>query len=372
MKNLKEYLRAEYIEFFLANTPQITFEVTDACNLKCTYYGGSSTTDNCNADKAGKLFSPYMGGCHLIVPELINHIRGRKILPPFTNLKGVYMKYYFLVLCFVTSWVYSTAQQYGVPFCMTAIDKYKTLDSAYMKVSYKLTYIKDTTKTNDKYTDLETLLIGKHTSKYFSQQFVDYNKYIIKPLLKLRTEGVPSAKKGTLGIEIFKDYNSNKLTVTDLVTKMNQSFLYKEDFPQITWIILNEKQTISSYPCQKATTIFRGRKYEAWFTTNIPINNGPWKFGGLPGLILQISDTQNNFVFECTGIESLGVKEPIKFYNLEYKKLKREEYNQLVKRFHKNTIPYYKAIGIKVFDMDAGNGKEKTFQQLPFNPIEKD
>ncbi len=61
MKNIKEYLKPEDNEVPLANTPQITFEVTDACNLKCTYCGGSSTTDNCNADKAGKLFSPYMG-----------------------------------------------------------------------------------------------------------------------------------------------------------------------------------------------------------------------------------------------------------------------------------------------------------------------
>src|ERR1035437_3104906 len=279
------------------------------------------------------------------------------------------MKYYFFVLFFITSWVYSTAQCYYEPYCLLDIDKYKTLDSAYLKVSYKLTYIKDTTKTNDKYTDLEVLLIGKHTSKYFSQQFVEYNEYIIKPLLKLHKEAVPNAKSGTLGIEIFKDYNSNKLIVTDLVTKMMKSFLYKEDFHQITWIILNEKQTISSYPYQKATTIFRGRKYEAWFTTNIPINNGPWKFGGLPGLILQISDTQNNFVFECTGIESLRIKEPIKFYNLEYKELKREDYNQLLKRFHKNTIPYFKAIEVHVWDSE---GKERTFQQLPFNPIEKD
>jgi uncharacterized protein len=39
MKNIKEYLKAEDVEFFLANTPQITFEVTDACNLRCTYCG---------------------------------------------------------------------------------------------------------------------------------------------------------------------------------------------------------------------------------------------------------------------------------------------------------------------------------------------
>jgi len=280
--------------------------------------------------------------------------------------KGASMKYYFFVLFFITSWVYSTAQQYWAPSHFIFFDKYKTLDSASLKVSYKLTYIKDTTQLNVKYTDLQALLIGKHTSKYFSQQYVDYNKYI----KKLNKKSIPNAPRGTLGIEIFKDFISNKLTMTDLKTDLGQSFLYKEDLPQITWTILNENQTILSNQCQKATTIFRGRKYEAWFTANIPINNGPWKFGELPGLILKISDTQNYFVFECIGIESLKIKEPIKFYNINYKELKREDYNQLLKRFHKNTIPFYKALGSGVYDMDAG--KEKTFEQLPFNPIEKD
>ena len=271
----------------------------------------------------------------------------------------------------MTQWVYSKAQQYQQPSSIyfekshiRDIVKCKTLDSAYLKVSYNLIYIKDTTQPNNKNTDLEMLLIGKHTSKYFSQQFVEYNEHI-KQLIKLNQAVLPGAKFGTLGMEIFKDFNSNKLTVTDLETLMHDSFLYKEDFPQLTWTILNENQTISSYPCQKATVIFRGRKYEAWFTTNIPINNGPWKFGGLPGLILKISDTQNHYIFECMGIESLRIKEPIKFYPIDYKELKREDYNQFVKRFHKNKVAYYKALG-----RWAGS-KEITIIQLPYNPIEK-
>jgi len=276
------------------------------------------------------------------------------------------VKNILFILLFIMQLTDLQAQQFWAPRNFLNFDKYRTLDSASLKVSYKLTYIKDTTQLNTKYTDLQVLMIGKHTSKYFSQQYVEYNKYI----KQLNKKSIPNAPRGTLSIEIFKDFIGNKLTVTDLKSDLGSSFLYKEDSPQITWTILNENQTILSYPCQKATTTFRGRKYEAWFTTKIPINNGPWKFGGLPGLILQISDKQNNYVFECTGIESLRIKEPIKFYTLEYKELKREDYNQFVKRFHKNTIPFYKALGSGVYDM--ATDKYLTFQQLPFNPIEKD
>lgn len=53
----------------------------------------------------------------------------------------------------------------------------------------------------------------------------------------------------------------------------------------------------------KATCTFRGREYTAWFCVDIPISNGPWKFGGLPGLILKVYDKDHLFVFESIEIE---------------------------------------------------------------------
>jgi uncharacterized protein len=36
---MKQYISSDSITFALANLPQLTFEVTDACNLKCKYCG---------------------------------------------------------------------------------------------------------------------------------------------------------------------------------------------------------------------------------------------------------------------------------------------------------------------------------------------
>lgn len=68
MKN-KEYLDAKIIKQSLANTPQITFEVTDACNLDCVYcgygklYGDHDERENkqLGIDKAIRLLD-YMQG----------------------------------------------------------------------------------------------------------------------------------------------------------------------------------------------------------------------------------------------------------------------------------------------------------------------
>ncbi len=66
---------------------------------------------------------------------------------------------------------------------------------------------------------------------------------------------------------------------------------------KINWKIEKETSNLSQYPIQKATAIFGGRKWIAWFTTAIPFNEGPYKFNGLPGLIVKIYDSKNNFIY---------------------------------------------------------------------------
>lgn len=69
------------------------------------------------------------------------------------------------------------------------------------------------------------------------------------------------------------------------------------------WQIVKEYKTIGNYNCQKATTAFRGRNYQAWFCEAIPVNFGPWKFNGLPGLILEIEDELKVLKITATSID---------------------------------------------------------------------
>ena len=78
-----------------------------------------------------------------------------------------------------------------------------------------------------------------------------------------------------------------------------------------TWIITPTTATIAGYACQRATTIFGGRTWEAWFTRTVPIADGPYKFYGLPGFIVQVADTRGHFVFELTKLRQLASPMPI-------------------------------------------------------------
>jgi GLPGLI family protein len=223
--------------------------------------------------------------------------------------------------------------------------------------------LKDTLKPNDKSTDLQILLIGKNVSKYYSQYALEYNHFIVD-YLKKGYDSYPNIKQeGAWRYELFKNYPHGKETITDIASMLQGNFVYEEALPVFDWTITNEKQVILSYNCHKATTTFRGRNYVAWFTADIPINSGPWKFGGLPGLILKLSDTKNNFVYECEGLEQLKIKEPIKYYKVEYTKVNRNDLNKLYRRFHDDFVSYIRAaLGSTV--------KDKVIIKIPYNPIE--
>ncbi|WP_396177866.1 GLPGLI family protein [Flavobacterium sp.] len=64
----------------------------------------------------------------------------------------------------------------------------------------------------------------------------------------------------------------------------------KEPLPNIKWKITKQKKKIGSFDCILGTTYFRGRKYFAWYTPDVPVYSGPWKLNGLPGLILEAYD----------------------------------------------------------------------------------
>ena len=70
----------------------------------------------------------------------------------------------------------------------------------------------------------------------------------------------------------------------------------------LNWQLTNEQKNIQDFSCSKATLSFRGRDFIAWFTTEVPVAFGPWKFHGLPGLILEVHDVNNLFSWSAVKI----------------------------------------------------------------------
>lgn len=82
----------------------------------------------------------------------------------------------------------------------------------------------------------------------------------------------------------------------------NKRYSTKEEIAKIEWKIINKTKQIGTYECQKAQANFRGRIYNVWFTSKIPVKFGPWKLQGLPGLILEAEDSKSEIIFRAKKI----------------------------------------------------------------------
>ncbi|MDE0472222.1 MAG: GLPGLI family protein [Ekhidna sp.] len=135
-------------------------------------------------------------------------------------------------------------------------------------------------------------------SLYFdSNRSIYISKQNNNPVWKIKRESYEGAYldilsdkvyTDTVGHLVFKKINTPTLTVRDFCDK-NKPFIY-DDFVEIDWRIKSETKMIADLKCTRATTSFRGRRYEAWFAPEIPVPYGPWKFNGLPGLIVKLED----------------------------------------------------------------------------------
>ena len=98
--------------------------------------------------------------------------------------------------------------------------------------------------------------------------------------------------------KIYKKYPEMKVSYMDRISR--NLFVYDEDI-KLDWKIISDKEKIGTYNTQKATTEFGGRKWTAWFAEDIPFQDGPYKFAGLPGLIVKIEDTDKNYSWLLSG-----------------------------------------------------------------------
>lgn len=255
------------------------------------------------------------------------------------------------------------------------VSKFKTIDQGTLRISYAFNAqdIKDP-KTYD---DLQRLEIGRSFVKYYGYFVFEADSFAtaeLKEMNRITHSNMPFPDDGVsmtingkhqgwsryMCSEFFKDHTKNELTEYCRMPNAlaSRNCYYTEPAPKQDWQIKNETMTIVGYTCQKATCNFRGRNYTAWFTVDIPISQGPWKFCGLPGLILKVHDDAKEYVFECVGIEQQ--KRPIILLDnyKTYRKTTRTELDKTLKRICEN---YYQITGMT-------NVVNKLL--LPYTPME--
>ena len=219
------------------------------------------------------------------------------------------------------------------------------IDRAHMKCLYRYVYTFDTLK-NELRDDLLILQIGKEVSKCYSYYTFQCDSLRRTPdgakvwseLFRraIEKDGIygdfPHVRMSTY---VYKNYPTGQMTITDRIS--SQGYRYADLLHAQMWTMGDSTREVLGYTCQQATTDFRGRRWTAWFATDIPVSDGPWKLGGLPGLILEAYDEGQQHVFTAVGLEWVK-DEPIIFNrsfkgNRKFEQTNRLEFLRMERRF---------------------------------------
>ena len=207
----------------------------------------------------------------------------------------------------------------------------QTIDTTKYVAEYSITYTRDSTVIDNMNTEVMILNIGSDNSIFYSKisTFKDsLDQLIIASYKKTGKLVIPSDMPTTkFNYNIIKDYNKNEINYYDK-TFSGGKFCINEKINDFNWTLKRDNKVISGYKCQLATCNYGGREYEAWFTTEIPFRDGPYKFSGLPGLIIKIYDTKNHYTFELNSFEKT-IKETEILYpenKIFYSNTSRENY----------------------------------------------
>lgn len=204
------------------------------------------------------------------------------------------------------------------------------------EVKYRFTYrtmFSEDTIGRGKFYDNQALEIGSKHVRYYSifAETIDSTWY------KYTVTGEKSSPGGSYRLtedlqpnetgqyeDLFFDYPATgTLTVVNAIYK--KTYTYSEPVPSFEWEITGRTAQVLGYECHEAVADFRGRKWHAWFTYDIPLRYGPWKLGGLPGLILRAEDADSLYTYELIGIQEPHSESMYKYEIRQAIKCERED-----------------------------------------------
>lgn len=146
--------------------------------------------------------------------------------------------------------------------------------------------------------------------------------------------------RSNISYTVKKDLADQKITYSDRIGR--DEYEYTETTP-IQWKILPETVKIGEYKTQKAEAEYGGRKWEAWFTTDLSYQDGPYKFFGLPGLVVKVQDLKGDYSFDLMQVKKI---DEIPAFNNRFGQaisLSKEKYKTTLAKYKKDPEAYMQA-----------------------------
>ncbi|MBQ8265750.1 MAG: GLPGLI family protein [Bacteroides sp.] len=186
-----------------------------------------------------------------------------------------------------------------------------TIAQCDIRVKYELKFMPDTLK-RDQY-KTQAMVLRMNTKGV--SQYQEYGNFRSDSVSAARTrngkiklsdtnEAIKYRTKARDNITIAKSWPEKSKILVKEIIGFDGTFYYTENKPEFNWEIdFSQTKEVAGYVCHAAKGTYAGRDYQAWFTTDIPISDGPWLFCGLPGLILEVSSLDEEFLYTCMSIQ---------------------------------------------------------------------
>lgn len=213
-----------------------------------------------------------------------------------------------------------------------------TLSAQSSRFLFEYRFAPDSTKIDSTITQMMRLNVNSDFSEFISNERAQRDS-IVKKNISLNKEFDFSFSTNPLSSESIVDLKTNKTYVFAQIGIQD----YKVNIQsQPKWQLSDETKTLGNYTCQKATAFFYGRNWEAWFTTEIPLQEGPFVFRGLPGLIIELQDSNNTHHFKLMGISNPTIIEPDWFAFGKIFDIEEKDFTKHWLKFKENPIPPFK------------------------------
>jgi GLPGLI family protein len=242
----------------------------------------------------------------------------------------------------------------------------KEIEPAKLIATYSLLYQEDSLPPHFTRQEDMILLLGNTMSLFVSK--VGYsNELHLREIYSMEqfqqwVNTVPPLAR--ISYRIYKNFPKDRLTFTHTVNTIPMK--YEEPLDQFDWQLSADTAMIAGYLAQKATTSYGGREWVAWFTPEIPNNDGPYKFYGLPGFIIKIYDKQHQYVFELLEITQPKEKVMIEYLEQDFTVTNKQKYFKAIDAHNASLVSWVKEKGgdDKVQQSAARVSEERN------NPIE--
>ena len=150
-------------------------------------------------------------------------------------------------------------------------------------------------------------------------------------------------------------------------------YIYEDSTARMDWTLAEGEATVCGYACRKATTRFRGRDWTVWYTDGIPVDAGPWKLHGLPGLILKAETPDSLLRFEAVQLRVpkgetyyIAYAYPDRLYQFPT----REEVLKMEEVVGTTFREYMASKGIKVISHGLPNERTQFPPRFFYQPLE--